>query len=244
MDIAFVKFEKDRLSVEFGDGKSERRDLQEADHRRFLDWAVRYRTLLQSSQNDAALLALGKEIYTWLDGPASWINQILEVNPTPPVNMGMAIASRPDQQALSFLEVPWELVADEKGYLAADSQIKFNPLRCIGPRRQPVAASDYRLSVVFMAAAPENAGPHLNYEQEESAIIEATETGGMDLVVEESGTLKYLGGTMAAEKPVDVLHISCHGRSDDPPASPCRWQRRWCAPETASCWSGIRKEQC
>ena len=128
MDIAFVKFEKDRLSVEFGDGKSERRDLQEADHRRFHDWAVRYRTLLQSSQNDAALLALGKEIYTWLDGPASWINQILEVNPTPTVNMGMAIASRPDQQALSFLEVPWELVADEKGYLAADSQIKFNPL--------------------------------------------------------------------------------------------------------------------
>jgi CHAT domain-containing protein len=65
-----------------------------------------------------------------------------------------------------------------------------------------------------MAAAPRGS-VNLKYEEEESAVLEAAGSIGMDLVVEESGTIQLLAECTAREKPVDVLHISCHGTKEN-----------------------------
>src|SRR5713101_254520 len=66
---------------------------------------------------------------------------------------------------------------------------------------------------MFMAAAPRGVAV-LDFEAEENAILDATGTLGLDLVVEESGNPERLAevGTM------QVLHLSCHGRSQPAPA--------------------------
>ncbi len=53
--------------------------------------------------------------------------------------------------------------------------------------------------------------------EEESAILDAAESIGMDLTVEESGGPALLADCMAREHPADVLHISCHGTNSPGP---------------------------
>ncbi|KPA15238.1 ATPase domain protein, prokaryote domain protein [Candidatus Magnetomorum sp. HK-1] len=110
----------------------------------------------------------------------------------------------------TFLEIPWELLAKSGHFLAEDPYIQYCPIRRIGKPSMPGPPSDFRLSTVFMAAAPYGCAV-IAYEEEEAALIEATETVGIDLVIVESGELSRLAETMYREKPVDVLHISCHG---------------------------------
>jgi len=90
----------------------------------------------------------------------------------------------------------------------------------MGEPAEPPAPSDYRLSMVFMAAAPRGRDD-LNYEAEEAAILAATGSIGLDLTVEESGALRLLGDCVAnetRESPLDVLHLSCHGTLDPEPS--------------------------
>src|SRR5258707_15383625 len=80
----------------------------------------------------------------------------------------------------------------------------------MGKARESQGPSPYRLNVVFMAAAPRGA-ENLDFENEEVELLDATRDMGLDLSVEESGTLGLLAKRVAVEQP-DVLHISCHGR--------------------------------
>ena len=67
---------------------------------------------------------------------------------------------------------------------------------------------------MFMAAAPE--GQHeLDYEAEETAILDATRLLPMRVVVEETGALEFLGARLATDEgPFEALHLSCHGDID------------------------------
>ena len=114
----------------------------------------------------------------------------------------------------AFLEVPWELLADKNRFLAEDQYFIYCPVRRLGEPTGPAEPSLERLHTVFMAAAP-GGSVDLKYEEEESAVLEAAGSIGMDLIVEESGTPRLLAECMAREKPVDVLHISCHGTKKD-----------------------------
>ncbi len=67
-----------------------------------------------------------------------------------------------------------------------------------------------------MAAAPRGAD-NLQYEAEEAAILRATRNLGMDLTVEESGTLPLLAAMAARENPA-IVQISCHGTLQPRPA--------------------------
>ena len=97
--------------------------------------------------------------------------------------------------------------------------IVYCPVRRIGKPGEPDALSSYGLSVTFMAASPDSNlktdRPPLRFEEEERAIFQAKGNLGMDLVVEESGTLKILAKTLLLEKEPSVLHISCHGSIKD-----------------------------
>src|SRR5271170_4792695 len=67
---------------------------------------------------------------------------------------------------------------------------------------------------MFMAAAPE--GQHeLDYDAEETAILDATRLLPMRVVVEETGALEFLGARLTSDEgPFEALHLSCHGDID------------------------------
>jgi tetratricopeptide (TPR) repeat protein len=179
----------------------------------FKDWIAAYRDALKQPKPHTRLLELGRAIYAWLDGDESIFRRVLSA-PGTPLFLEVSVPPDPDDEAKSFLEVPWEIIADDQGHLAANPALLFCPLRRMGKAQEPLEPSAYRLSTVFMAAAPEQGGPPLQYEAEETAILQAAGQLGMDLTVEESGTLPLLVQCMAREKPVDVLHLSCHGDND------------------------------
>jgi hypothetical protein len=177
----------------------------------FTAWARRYRQALRRTEPAEALLEIGQDMYRWLDGDHGWMERLL-IGAQPPLIFELWVSSlQPSEAELEFLEAPWELVAKPDGEpLAGRADVLFGPVRRMGPAGAPREPSRYRVSIVFMAAAPERLAP-LSFEDEEAAILDATGSIGVDLTVEESGSLEWLTESMAARKPVDVLHVSCHG---------------------------------
>ncbi|MGB8295914.1 MAG: tetratricopeptide repeat protein [Polyangia bacterium] len=114
-----------------------------------------------------------------------------------------------EEFALALLNAPWEVLASNGEFWALQASLAFCPIRRIGKAATPAPPSADRLGLVFMAAAPRGADS-LNYEAEEIAILKATHSLRLDLVVEESGTLDLLSACVAREKP-EVIQISCHG---------------------------------
>jgi hypothetical protein len=214
--VAILGLARDRLTIRCDDPLlDEACTLDAGAQARFEGWAEEYRRALRKDTNAAELLAIGRVIFSWLDGGAAWLTRLAR-DARPPLLLEIAVPLRPSPLEHAFLEVPWELLASGAGHLAADPSLVFSPVRRLGAPGEPAAPSDHRLSLVFMAAAPEGA-VSLEYEGEESAILAATAGIGLDLVVEESGWLPALVDVMAAERPVDVLHLACHGLSDGSP---------------------------
>lgn len=110
-------------------------------------------------------------------------------------------------------------VADQAraSLLALDPQLLLCPVRRIGPAGAQAAPSAFRPRVVFMAAQPDGQR-QLDIEREEADIVRAAGGIGLDLYVEDSGTLAHLDDLLARLAPVDVLHVTCHGTMGPPPA--------------------------
>ncbi len=189
------------------------------DFNKFVQWINEYSLALKQYDNNEKLLKIGREMFTWLNGKQDWLTQRLK-NAEPPFFIEFQIPRRSSALQNAFLEVPWELLADEGGHLAKDQNLQFCPIRRIGKESEEKRApSRYILNTVFMAASPRNARPEhlpeLNYEQEESAILnlysDKERDINMTLFVEESGNLGQLTNLINELKPVDVVHISCHG---------------------------------
>ena len=96
--------------------------------RRLQAWTVRCREAARAN-NDDALLAIGREIFAWLNIP-TWIStwargegpQRLEIR-----------AANPDEPlAAALLACPWELLADVQGFIAADPARPFEIVRVRG----------------------------------------------------------------------------------------------------------------
>jgi hypothetical protein len=195
--------------------------LTPSDRALFGAWTSRYRKARDAGQAPPdALFAIGREMFIWLDGAATGgaVSAAL-AEATPPVIFELVAPKRPEALQVAILDAPWELLADADGHLAGRPDVLYLPVRRLGaPARSSPAPSPFRLSLVFMAAAPRGS-EQLNFEEEESAIQQATGTLGLDLTVEESGSVRFLAETMAreaADSGVDVLHLSCHGAIDPP----------------------------
>lgn len=102
-------------------------------------------------------------------------------------------------------------------HLALDPDLLYAPVRRLGPAGVEAPPSAYRLSVVFMAAQPDGVLPALDVDGEEAELRAATGGIGMDLTVDESGTVDGLGETMARVEACDVVHVSCHGLAEPRP---------------------------
>lgn len=175
---------------------------------RFSIWADRYERAVIADRDDD-LGRIGREIFDWLDqdGWASdWEGALgdleLEIRASP--------RERPDDAV--FVDAPWELLSNARGFLAMEPIRLFVVARRIGPAARPSLAQHADIRMMFMAAAPEGPSP-LAHESEETAILGATSGGGnLHLVVEETGTLCELGRQLAAgTSPFEIVHISSHG---------------------------------
>ncbi len=183
------------------------RPLSDADWQAFEGWVTAYRT---AATQPEALLALGADIHTWLDGAQRWVTRLRQEGGAP-VIAEFAVENQADDHARSFLAVPWELLADGARHLAADETVQWAPLRRIGPERdKPAPRADLKLGMMFMAADPQGQ-TELAYEREEAGILRATERTGLDLFVEETGSLDDLSAAWSDAASLDVLHLSCHG---------------------------------
>jgi tetratricopeptide (TPR) repeat protein len=203
------------------EGLFERRDVGASPP--FGDWVTRYRALLRKSEAGISLLALGRDMWAFVEGAGSWLTTargklvgkpfVLEIQ-IPGADLGAVDRA--------FVEAPWEILADEKGFLAERDTPRFAPIRRWGEPEAPTSSPKYRLSVVFMAASPRGE-VDLGYEAEEAEILRATHDVKLDLRVEDTGSLAELARLVvdetideppAAPARPDVLHLTCHGVFD------------------------------
>ncbi|MBL8540563.1 MAG: hypothetical protein JNK68_09340, partial [Betaproteobacteria bacterium] len=98
----------------------EDRPLNEAeDVGRFESWRSRHQTLARAGRPASTeLLALGEELYDWLNGADQFLHRVLEGAPAP-LLVEFAVAKQ-DNSALAraFLDAPWELLASGGRHLA------------------------------------------------------------------------------------------------------------------------------
>jgi hypothetical protein len=186
------------------------------DHKRPLEIApltqiVSSYAVARERGDEATLIDLGRHLYQWLDGKEAWLAELRE-KLLPPFIFEIQAALQPDASARTVLQAPWELLADGQGYLAENTSLGFAPARRLGERREAAKLDEYRLGIVFMAAAPEGV-QDLDYEAEEAAIL-TTAHEGVDLYVEDSGDPEELGRRLSEfESRPPVLHLSCHGHN-------------------------------
>ena len=118
----------------------------------------------------------------------------------------------------AFLNLPWELVR----LPGSDLPLGCDPLWAVlrvpgGPAAPapPLPADPGPLRLLFLAAAPDGDVP-LDYEQEEDAMLRATERLSQDVVVlpfAETGGIAELAELVSRHRP-HVVHLSGHGDVD------------------------------
>ena len=179
-------------------------------------WAETYRRALIRPDPWADIIELGRQMYRWLDDGSAWLGRARERGVTPPWVVNFIVPVAPQPLEMAFLEAPWEVLSDAAGLLAADRSLVFCPVRRLGRPATEEPPSRQRLSAVFMTALPEGNGD-LAFEAEEAAVLDAAAGAGMDLVVEDSGHLPWLGELLGRLGRVDILHLSCHGSAEPRP---------------------------
>ncbi len=199
----------DRLSLG-GDCGPESRRLKDEDFKKLQDFARRYRSL-RAVKEEQAFEPLGRELFLWLNGT----QKRLEGQARPaagPFRAEFRVADAQDVKARAFLNAPWEVLCDGKGFLAGDALQPFCVVRRIGkPSAKASMSPDHSdITALFMAAAPEGQA-ELDYEAEEVALLEATNDLSLNLAVEESGALSPFAARVKLEGELDIVHLSCHG---------------------------------
>ncbi|MBB5866669.1 tetratricopeptide (TPR) repeat protein [Allocatelliglobosispora scoriae] len=156
------------------------------------------------------LSALGADLAAFLDGDQRWLTSVLDS--ASGMTLRITAATR-----LRYL--PWELLCVNGSFLSVSRSSPLLPVRAAGTSAAlPAPAIGNRpLRVLFMATSPEGVEPVLNFEAEEAAILAATSQSGIDLVVEESGTLAGLRFRIMdyGAEYFDVLHLSGHASLHD-----------------------------
>ncbi|WP_302828563.1 CHAT domain-containing protein [Streptomyces sp. BV286] len=191
-------------------------DLLKAVAGRYVD-AVRY------GSKEQALLAVGRELYRWLDGDLGQLTRLLDEASAPMV-FEVRAPARPSAAAWALLRAPYELLAAPGGGFLAEAPKLFAVARRLGHPNPAPALDGHRLGVAFMASAPR--GQHeLDFEAEETAILHAVGQTSLDLVVEDSGNPEHLGLRLSELGGMPVVHLSCHGLHNwrpepDGPATP------------------------
>ncbi len=193
-------------------------------------FAAGYAALVPKENNRDGLVALGRELFAWLDGHGRGLTRAQDNAPPPFVLEITCLSRNPSPPEQAVLDAPWEILADAGGFLAEDAILGFTPVRRLQTPNTPDRPDEHRLGLVFMAASPRQAAM-LDYEAEEAAVIKAVGEHRIDLVVEETGELDELGRKLGGLRhkldelghklgdlqSMTALHLSCHGGVDGGP---------------------------
>ncbi|MEY2246489.1 CHAT domain-containing protein, partial [Streptomyces sp. BF23-18] len=178
---------------------------------------------MRNGSKEQALLAVGRDLYRWLDGDLGQLTRLLDEAAAPLV-FEVRAPARPSAAAWALLRAPYELLAAPGSGFLAEAPELFAVARRLGQPSPAPAPDGYRLGVAFMASAPR--GQHeLDFEAEELAILNAVGETSLDLVVEDSGNPEHLGLRLSELGGMPVVHLSCHGLHNwrpgpDKPATP------------------------
>ncbi|GAA0430645.1 hypothetical protein Aca07nite_39520 [Actinoplanes capillaceus] len=190
------------------------RSLEASDVELLRDLTGRYVDAIHAHADDAVFLGLGRELFAWLDDDLGQLTLLLERAATP-LMFEIQGPRAPSAAGWAVLRAPWEVLADQGGFLAADALRRFEVVRRLGKPAAAAPLDRFRLGLMFMASAP--AGQHeLDFEAEESAILTAVADAGVDLVVEDTGDPDQLRLRWADLDGLPVLHLSCHGVNNWP----------------------------
>ena len=206
-----VCFDGQHLEFRGTGGRVEERPVNSADLKKLVGWASRYEAGLRS-RAPAPLAELGRELYEWLDGSGHWLQALHKGSG--PRELTLEVSGDPGEAERYLLDVPWELLADEQGFLSAHEARPLVLCRRLGEMGRVADPAHADLLLMFMAAAPYGEKV-LDYEFEESGILQATDRLPLYLRVEESGCLAFLEDRIALEAPIEALHLSCHGTIED-----------------------------
>ena len=155
---------------------------------------------------------IGDALYSWLSGPEGWLEPLMSERSDVALHL---------EGTGPFARLPWE-VLHRTTFLCAHPHRLLTPVRRVpGAASRLVAVAQNRpLRVLFMATSPEFVHPVLDFEREEARILDATRAQPIDLVVEESGTLRGLKEHLrdVGAEHFDVVHLSGHaGHEGDRP---------------------------
>ncbi|WP_307798210.1 tetratricopeptide repeat protein [Actinoplanes flavus] len=190
------------------------RALETSDVELLRDVTGRYVDAIHAHADDGVFLGLGRELFAWLDGGRRQLTLLLDRAATP-LTFEIQGPRAPSSAGWAMLRAPWEVLADQGGFLAADALRRFEVVRRLGRAAAAPPLDRFRLGLMFMASAP--AGQHeLDFEAEESAILTAVADAGVDLVVEDTGDPDQLRLRWANLDGLPVLHLSCHGVNNWP----------------------------
>ncbi|MBV8401450.1 MAG: hypothetical protein JOZ17_22400, partial [Acetobacteraceae bacterium] len=153
-------------------GLSSRTALSEETLSALREWASRYDKAVRSGDPDP-LAAIGNEIAALLNQGDRWLDRVLDG--TGEIDFEIAVPARPDDRERVLLDVPWEVLATDSLFLAADEQRLFRVSRRLGNAAEPAAPAFRDVALLFMAAEVEGQSV-LNHEHEESAILDATKS--------------------------------------------------------------------
>ncbi|MCB0256895.1 MAG: CHAT domain-containing protein, partial [Anaerolineae bacterium] len=173
-------------------------------------YSERY-AVLRRQKDPTPLLGLGRDLFNWLNGSQKWLERSLG-NVSGEIQIELRVPAHPNDTEQAFINAPWELLAGGSGFLALERV--FAITRRLGVPAAPHAVDHGDLKTVFMAASPLGSS-ELDYEEEEYAILEATKGLKVELIVEDSGHLDYLAQRLFEHAPIDVVHLSGHGRPTD-----------------------------
>jgi formylglycine-generating enzyme required for sulfatase activity len=142
----------------------------------------------------------------------------------------------PMKQLLEKLgPVDWQYVQ----HAALEPSFLLTVVRRLGPPTPPLEPSKYRLSVVFMPCQPDGAVDVWG-DAQEVAIRRASGSIGIDLEVEDSGSLEGLGDLIARRGACDVVQVSCPATMSPRPALALEGARGERVDATAAdIWNGI-----
>ena len=176
---------------------------------RLRGWAERYDAAVNSKALPP-LVEIGRDMAEFPDGGDRWLDQVLG-GTIGEIALDIAVPGRPEEERERILlDIPWELLAPNGRFLAEDAERLFRVTRRLGGPGTPTAPEFRDLSLLFMAAEVEGQSV-LNHEQEEAGILQATNGLPLNLMVEESGAIEFLGQRIAQDGPFEALHLSCHG---------------------------------
>ncbi|MBF0622810.1 MAG: CHAT domain-containing protein [Magnetococcales bacterium] len=211
-----IRLEDDTL---YNDPIDNRREL-EADHLTELDGLIQRYAKVLETEDRAELLAIGQALFQWLDGGQDWL--VNGIKGTGAIKLSLTVSieemernEETPNSARLMIGAPWELLALPEGrFVVEDHRRLFLVERWLGDQETSYQAENRDLRLMFMAAAPDGVS-ELDFEQEETSILNATGTLPLQLLVEESGNLFNLSERVRLDGPIEALHLSCHGGFDE-----------------------------